>query len=274
MPTHHCPQPGRNHRANWRVEGKAAICIFLAGLIALLVPYAQAGPQGYAVATVPAALKPPACLQPGMDMRNTIVRVIAGANAHGSGVVIGDNLVLTAAHVIMPNEPVRIALEHSEYQNARLVAIDKYRDLALLATPTGEVRPVLVAEHGLGDFEDVWAMGYPLALDMAITQGRYQRHANGKLYTSAWITSGASGGGLLRCTQGEYELAGMLRDYVAYVRDGQYVNASQSTSTPATSIREFAAQHGYYLPGAQLASTYQPGEAVDIPHRGLSAPGR
>ncbi len=269
-----CPPQGRNQHARSRSEGKAAIVIFLSGLLALLVPYAQAGPQGYPAATVPAALSAPACMQPGMEMRNAIVRVIAGDNAHGSGVVIADNLVLTAAHVITPGELVRIALEHSDYQNARLVAMDKQRDLALLSTRTGEVRPVMVSEHGLGEFEDVWAMGYPLALDMAITQGRYQRHANGKLYTSAWITSGASGGGLVRCTQGVYELAGILRDYVAYVRDGQYVNASQSTSTPANSIREFAAQHGFYLPGTRLASTYQPGDSIAVPRRGLAAPGR
>jgi hypothetical protein len=85
----------------------------------------------------------------------------------------------------------------------------------------------------------VWAIGFPLALDMAVTQGRFQRVANGKLYTSAWITAGVSGGGLMRCHHGAYELAGIMRDYVAFLRGDSYVNASQSTSTPAASILAF-----------------------------------
>ena len=85
----------------------------------------------------------------------------------------------------------------------------------------------------------MWAIGFPMALDLAVTQGRFQHSANGKLYTSAWITAGVSGGGLVRCNHGDYELAGIMRDYVAFVRGDSYVNASQSTSTPAESILAF-----------------------------------
>ena len=92
--------------------------------------------------------------------------------------------------------------------------------------------------------EDVWAIGFPMALDLAVTQGRFQHVANGKLYTSAWITAGVSGGGLVRCNHGGYELAGIMRDYVAFVRGGSYVNASQSTSTPAESILAFIGRVG------------------------------
>jgi S1-C subfamily serine protease len=211
-----------------------------AGLIAALLIAACATPGSEPrVVTVPAVARAPECLQPGRDTQASVVRVATDVGAHGSGVVIGHNRVLTAAHVVADAGATRVALESKIYEPARVLALDTGLDLALLDADTGELAPVPITHDALVSYEDVWAIGFPLALDMAVTQGRFQHAANGKLYTSAWITAGVSGGGLMRCHHGTYELAGIMRDYVAFLRGDSYVNASQSTSTPAASILAF-----------------------------------
>jgi Trypsin-like peptidase domain len=210
-----------------------------AGLAAVLLIAACAtpgsGPEVMAAARAPV----PECLQPGLDTRASVVRIATDVGAHGSGVVIGHDRILTAAHVVYDAGAMRVALDDEDYEPARLIAMDRSADLALLEAPTGEVAPLPITHRALAAYEDVWAIGFPLALDMAVSQGRFQRTADGKVYTSAWITAGVSGGGLMRCNHGAYELAGIMRDYVAFLRGDSYVNASQSTSTPAEAILAF-----------------------------------
>jgi S1-C subfamily serine protease len=213
----------------------------LPGLLAalLLAACATPGPEPQLI-TIPAVASVPECVQPGLDTRASIVRVATDVGARGSGVVIGHNRVLTAAHVVVDARATRVALaEPGDYRPASVLGLDATADLALLETDTGDVAAMPITHRALALYEDVWAIGFPLALDMAVSQGRYQHAANGKLYTSAWITSGVSGGGLVRCNHGAYELAGIMRDYVAFLRGDAYVNASQSTSTPAESILAF-----------------------------------
>lgn len=213
----------------------------LPGLIAALhlAACATPGPEPQII-SIPAVAHVPECLQPGLDTRASVVRIATNVGAHGSGVVIGHDRVLTAAHVVVDATATRVALtEPGDYRPARVLGIDAMTDLALIETDTGDVPALPITHRPLTLYEDVWAIGFPLALDMAVSQGRYQHAANGKLYTSAWITSGVSGGGLVRCNHGGYELAGIMRDYVAFLRGAAYVNASQSTSTPAESILAF-----------------------------------
>jgi Trypsin-like peptidase domain len=210
-----------------------------AGLAAALLIAACATPGSGPEVTATAGPPVPECLQPGLDTRASVVRIATDVGAHGSGVVIGHDRILTAAHVVYDAGAMRVALDDESYEPARLIAMDRGTDLALLDASTGSIAPVAITHHALKAYEDVWAIGFPLALDMAVSQGRFQRTANGKTYTSAWITAGVSGGGLMRCNHGAYELAGIMRDYVAFLRGDSYVNASQSTSTPAETILAF-----------------------------------
>jgi S1-C subfamily serine protease len=210
-----------------------------AGLAAALLAACATPGSGPEHVAVPAAARRPECVQPGLETRASVVRVVTDVGAHGSGGVVGRDRVLTAAHVVADAGETRIVLEDGLWEPARVLGLDTGIDLALLDADTGETPPVPITQHELATYEDVWAIGFPMALDLAVTQGRYQHAANGKLYTSAWITAGVSGGGLVRCNHGAYELAGIMRDYVAYVRGDSYVNASQSTSTPAESIVAF-----------------------------------
>jgi S1-C subfamily serine protease len=210
-----------------------------AGLAAALLIAACATPASGPETTSATSTIVPECLQPGLETRASVVRVATDVGAHGSGVVIGRNRILTAAHVVFDAGATRVALDDETYEPAQLIALDRSTDLALLDAETGSIAPVPITHRALAAYEDVWAIGFPLALDMAVSQGRFQRSANGKLYSSAWITAGVSGGGLMRCNHGSYELAGIMRDYVAFLRGDSYVNASQSTSTPAEAILAF-----------------------------------
>jgi S1-C subfamily serine protease len=213
-----------------------------AGLAAVLLAACATPGSDPGQVAVAAAVRAPDCVQPGLETQASVVRIVTDVGAHGSGVVVGRNRVLTAAHVVVDAGATRIALEDGPWEPARVLGLDTGIDLALLDADTGRLPAVPITQRALATYEDVWAIGFPMSLDLAVTQGRYQHAANGKLYTSAWITAGVSGGGLVRCNRGAYELAGIMRDYVAYVRGDSYVNASQSTSTPAESIVAFIAR--------------------------------
>jgi hypothetical protein len=60
------------------------------------------------------------------------------------------------------------------------------------------------------------------------------------LHASATIDSGQSGGGLLACTDGAWELLGMLRGFGAYLYGDHYVKIqNHSVSVAAATIQRF-----------------------------------
>src|SRR5262249_25337035 len=149
-----------------------------AGVAAALLIAACATPGSEPqVIAPPAATRAPECLQPGLDTQASIVRVATDVGAHGSGVVIGHDRVLTAAHVVVDAGATRISLADKIYVPARVLALDTRLDLALLDADTGDVAPIPITHDALARYEDVWAIGFPLALDMAVTQGRFERAA-------------------------------------------------------------------------------------------------
>ncbi len=180
------------------------------------------------------------CDQPDGDSLAAVIRVATDAGADGSGVVVSHNLVLTAAHVLEDARYPMVYIDQT-YRHANLLATDPTADLALLAVDTGELPPLPLSESHLDEAEPVWAVGFPLALGQATTRGQFQSNNNGRLFTSAPIKAGNSGGGLMRCWDGEYELAGMVRGYGAYWKGDQLISLEDelSISVPAHRIREF-----------------------------------
>lgn len=72
------------------------------------------------------------------------------------------------------------------------------------------------------------------------SEGILQDFREGALYTSASIDSGQSGGGLLSCNDGAWEMLGMLRGYGAYLQGGHYVKIeNHSVSVAAATINQF-----------------------------------
>ena len=180
----------------------------------------------------------PLCSRPGRETLTSIVRIATFDGGNASGVVVDQNMVLTVAHAI--NEDLIATVKYGEKSYiANVIATDIETDLALLSVETGDLEPVQLSRTQLKDFEPVWAIGFPLAREQMMSHGHFESDYNGRLYTSTYINSGSSGGGLLRCRAGIYELAGVVHGYVAYLEGDHYVNIGDSTSVPAEQILAF-----------------------------------
>lgn len=179
------------------------------------------------------------CGEPDNLTLRAILPVATDHGSHASGVVFDNNRVLTAAHAVQGGGHfyVRIA---DTFRSADLLLVDHDNDLAVLAVDTQSIRPIHIAGFAPAKSQPVWAVGYPRAQAMSTSTGVFQRNREGALHTSASIDSGQSGGGLLSCNQGNWELLGMLRGYGAYLEGDVYVKLkNHSVSVAAATINEF-----------------------------------
>lgn len=163
---------------------------------------------------------------------------ISTSDGSASGVVVAENRVLTVAHALNGLTETEVVFG-STSALALVIAIDEYNDLALLAVETGNIPPMRLANLDLERNELVWAIGFPYARSQKTSLGLYQNMFQGRLYTSAHINSGSSGGGLFRCHTGSYELAGIIHGYIAFLDGEKIINSGDSTSVPAKQIRAF-----------------------------------
>lgn len=189
------------------------------------------------------------CNNPGFNTLDSIVRVanVSTGGGDGSGIVIAPNIVLTAAHVLEDSQ-IGLVYIGSQYKEATIIGSDPYSDLALLMVGTENLQPIQISDRGLVSNESVWAVGFPLALDQATTEGEFFRYRNGGLLTSADIDAGSSGGGLLHCEHGKFKLAGMIRSYLARYNQGHPIAIpNRSISVPADAIEAFMSLHGVSL---------------------------
>jgi len=69
----------------------------------------------------------------------------------GSGVAIGESLVLTVAHLVARADEVVASVGHGEEVKAAIIAIDLSLDLAVLRVPPDEVPAVDMARAAAGD---------------------------------------------------------------------------------------------------------------------------
>jgi serine protease Do len=104
-------------------------------------------------------------------LRESVVRIGGAVPGSGSGVIwSADGLIVTNAHVAT-SETLRVRLADGRRLEARLIARDPRRDLALLkvnATGLVAVEPCDVASVRAG--EAVLALGFPMGAD-AVTVG-------------------------------------------------------------------------------------------------------
>ena len=138
------------------------------------------------------------------------VVVIESLNANsqpisrGSGVVIGQEVVLTNCHVVMQANAVRVRSGSSEY-TALVDTTDTQLDLCQLRVPglvSAPVRRGSVRQVRVG--QTVFAIGTPHDLERTLSQGlvsALRETPDGTLIqTSASISPGSSGGGLFDTT--------------------------------------------------------------------------
>jgi S1-C subfamily serine protease len=191
---------------------------------------------------VPVAAISASCGQPDYIVRESIVRV-EGDNIIGSGVIIGTNRILTAAHVIEELDEIFVVVNGKRIK-ATVVSVQAKLDLALLLVPTGDVEPLNLLVGSLQPEDDVWAMGYALGDRLVAMAGEYKGSYDRKLYSSASVNYGQSGGGLVSCSKGKHVLAGMLKAFGAVMINGKLERREDfSVAASSQDIRHFVASN-------------------------------
>ena len=132
----------------------------------------------------------------------------------GSGFIINaDGYLVTNFHVIEGETQISVAVYHQRdgqlepkvYKNVRIVAINKFEDMALLKIDDKDAPKFKYVTLGSSDDlavgESVFAIGSPLGLERTVTEGILStktREFEGELYlqTTAQINPGNSGGPL------------------------------------------------------------------------------
>lgn len=103
------------------------------------------------------------------DAASASVAFITTFNGTGSGVLVGEGLVVTNAHVVWPFEVVGVLFPGGEQRTARVIGTDPRSDLALLEVPDGGLPPPL--EIGRPDAlrrsERLYLIGYPGVVDLS-----------------------------------------------------------------------------------------------------------
>lgn len=191
------------------------------------------------LAAAPELTAAPECVWPDDKTLEAILPVATDHGSHASGVVFASNRVLTAAHAIEGAEQYFVRVQGG-FRSASLLLIDHANDLAVLSVDTQNIKPMPLAAALPSQSQMVWAVGFPKAQGKTTSSGVFQRNRAGALHTSAPIDSGQSGGGLLSCEQGSYQLLGMLRGYGAYLSGDRYVKLqNHSVSVAAATIQRF-----------------------------------
>jgi len=132
----------------------------------------------------------------------------------GSGFIINpDGFLITNFHVIEGETQISVEVYHSNngqlerkaYKDVKIIAINKFADMALLKIDDSDApkfaRVLLGDADNLAVGEQVFAIGSPLGLERTVTQGILStktREMQGELYlqTTAQINPGNSGGPL------------------------------------------------------------------------------
>lgn len=178
------------------------------------------------------------CYSPPYSIFESVVR-LGDSRVEGSGVVVADNRLVTAAHIVhdVPNPTVLIG---GVKRATRVLYVDFERDVAVLATNTAEIRPIPIAEREPEFAAAVWAVGFPLGGDQAANMGLYQgATGNGDLQTTASVNHGQSGGALVSCEDNRYVLAGMIKGFGAIDYGDRYVRLDDySVSVPAETLQD------------------------------------
>ncbi|MEP7349869.1 MAG: serine protease [Sphingorhabdus sp.] len=116
---------------------------------------------------------------------------------HGSGVVVAPNKVVTNAHVVDPaqyDESVTFVIipsEGSQSYEATIIASAPSKDLALLQITGAQLTPAALYSGIVGDGSDVFAIGYPANVDIALEQNEEDTlHPQMPVKTRGSVSSG------------------------------------------------------------------------------------
>lgn len=110
--------------------------------------------------------------------------------SYGTGIIVAKDRVLTCAHLLAENSDTKV-----DGVVAKILKVDKERDLVLLAVPTVDIRLIEIAKITHQD-DQIFYVGNPFGHIKFISHGRVVDIANDKLYLDVRIFPGASGSGV------------------------------------------------------------------------------
>lgn len=131
------------------------------------------------------------------------VFVVTSGNSLGSGFAVGENCIVTNAHVLDNTNSIVLTTYAGETHTAYLVGYDQDKDIAVLGVKDAKFTPLTVADYkSLNTGDDVYAIGAPKSMAYTLTKGviSAKEREIGKykyIQTDAAINEGNSGGPLL-----------------------------------------------------------------------------
>ena len=170
----------------------------------------------------------------------------------GSGVVVGENEVVTNCHVVADARAVAVRQaadsrgRRTYLMDARMAARDEERDLCLLfvselSEPPAAIPTAAGRARDLSIGEEVFAVGAPRGLDLSLTRGivsqlrgDFGKQSAPVIQTDAAISPGSSGGGL-------FNEDGKLVGITAFKHSGED-SEGLSFAVPAEWVAELQAQ--------------------------------
>lgn len=129
--------------------------------------------------------------------------VIYSGNSAGSGFAIGENTVVTNAHVIENENDITIYGYDGGIYRASVYLIDTSFDIAILSVENRKFVPLEIGDSdSIKAGDDIYAIGAPKSLDYTLTKGVVSNKSRkfGKytyIQIDAAVNSGNSGGPLL-----------------------------------------------------------------------------
>ena len=136
------------------------------------------------------------------DKYNSVFVVTSG-NSLGSGFAVGENCIVTNAHVLDNPHNIVLITYAGETHSAYLVGYDQDKDIAVLGVKDVKFTPLTIADYNsLNTGDDVYAIGAPKSMAYTLTKGviSAKEREIGKykyVQTDAAINEGNSGGPLL-----------------------------------------------------------------------------
>ena len=131
------------------------------------------------------------------------VFVVTSGNSLGSGFAVGENCIITNAHVLDNPNNIMLSTYAGETHTTYLVGYDQDKDIAVLGVKDAKFTPLTVADYkSLNTGDDVYAIGAPKSMAYTLTKGviSAKEREIGKykyIQTDAAINEGNSGGPLL-----------------------------------------------------------------------------